>query len=626
MATVSGAREKEHHHPADKGKPAEEDQAPPRVTRPVFQRKCPEEQALRRTTLADLVRQATESKDQGASAPKPGEQGSSASGGGVGANMRKGPPAAADGPLRFSSGFECGNLLTAKMICPLTEKEKKGAHASSGGSSSSAAPAPALDGPPCELEYDLYTDNDTQSVAQHTQWFYFSVSTFGFQGTVTFHIVNLKKKKSLYQNGLQPHVYSVRRNRGWECQVCDNLSYLPNTALPKTRGSDIRADQHTLTFSYRCGFKDDEVYFASYPPYTYSMMQAFLARLDRHDIAKESYLMGELCRSIGQLPVPYMVVSQDVGKDCADAQESGARTRRPRPSVAVIARQHPGEVVGSWSVQGFIKFLLGPTPAARKLRETYIFHIVPMVNVDGVVHGNSRCTLAGVDPNRVWHDPNPIIHPVIYALKNHLRNMAQGAVVLGGPCKSLELFLDFHGHSAKFGCFFYGSDTKIHNALLPKLCATANTDFSFDQCHWRCSRSHKKTARYVVHKQFSVKYSYTMECSLFGPVPEMPGMPRSVQNAHGSGAGGGSSSTWVGRASEAPLSVYGGAATDDEASSGKKDKDKDKAEKPEKPPIFVNSSPKTSFTPNRVEYIGCAVARATAMFLNVDAEDRKSVV
>ena len=25
-----------------------------------------------------------------------------------------------------------------------------------------------------------------------------------------------------------------------------------------------------------------------------------------------------------------------------------------------------------------------------------------MVNVDGVVHGNSRCTLAGVDPNRVW--------------------------------------------------------------------------------------------------------------------------------------------------------------------------------------------------------------------------------
>lgn len=36
-----------------------------------------------------------------------------------------------------------------------------------------------------------------------------------------------------------------------------------------------------------------------------------------------------------------------------------------------------------------------------------------MVNVDGVVHGNSRTTLAGVDPNRTWTDPNPVIHPEV---------------------------------------------------------------------------------------------------------------------------------------------------------------------------------------------------------------------
>ena len=38
-----------------------------------------------------------------------------------------------------------------------------------------------------------------------------------------------------------------------------------------------------------------------------------------------------------------------------------------------------------------------------------------MVNIDGVLCGNSRCTLAGVDPNRVWHFPNPILHPVVSA-------------------------------------------------------------------------------------------------------------------------------------------------------------------------------------------------------------------
>ena len=147
--------------------------------------------------------------------------------------------------------------------------------------------------------------------------------------------------------------------------------------------------------------------------------------------------------------------------------------------------------------------------------------VIPMVNVDGVVHGNSRCTLAGVDPNRVWpassarrrnkekmeimnslhelrHDPNPILHPVIFALKNHLRSLSQvhqscekcqnpfeacpglaagshsphrqvheflhllhclqllvtqqGGSSSSGSSSSvrgLEMFLDLHGHSAK---------------------------------------------------------------------------------------------------------------------------------------------------------------------------------
>lgn len=85
-----------------------------------------------------------------------------------------------------------------------------------------------------------------------------------------------------------------------------------------------------------------------------------------------------------------------------------------------------------------------------------MFHVVPMVNPDGVVHGNSRCTLAGVDPNRVWHDPNPILHPEVFALKSHLRSLSQG------DSKGIEMFLDLHGHSAKFGCFFYGSNPQAH--------------------------------------------------------------------------------------------------------------------------------------------------------------------
>lgn len=40
-----------------------------------------------------------------------------------------------------------------------------------------------------------------------------------------------------------------------------------------------------------------------------------------------------------------------------------------------------------------------------------------MVNIDGVVHGNSRAELSGSDPNRKWLNPHKIRNPIIYALK-----------------------------------------------------------------------------------------------------------------------------------------------------------------------------------------------------------------
>jgi hypothetical protein len=34
----------------------------------------------------------------------------------------------------------------------------------------------------------------------------------------------------------------------------------------------------------------------------------------------------------------------------------------------------------------------------------YVFKLIPMVNPDGVVSGNSRCTLQGLDLNRMWNE------------------------------------------------------------------------------------------------------------------------------------------------------------------------------------------------------------------------------
>lgn len=67
-------------------------------------------------------------------------------------------------------------------------------------------------------------------------------------------------------------------------------------------------------------------------------------------------------------------------------------------AVAVVfARQHPGESVSSWMMEGLASRLAElPCPEVQWL-------LVPMVNVDGVILGNNRTGLLGFDFNRHWY-------------------------------------------------------------------------------------------------------------------------------------------------------------------------------------------------------------------------------
>jgi hypothetical protein len=49
--------------------------------------------------------------------------------------------------------------------------------------------------------------------------------------------------------------------------------------------------------------------------------------------------------------------------------------------------------------------------------DSLVFKIVPMVNVDGVVHGNTRSELTGVDPNRMWKKTVKRLCPQVSAIK-----------------------------------------------------------------------------------------------------------------------------------------------------------------------------------------------------------------
>ena len=63
-----------------------------------------------------------------------------------------------------------------------------------------------------------------------------------------------------------------------------------------------------------------------------------------------------------------------------------------------IARQHPGESMAEWLVEGMLERLLDTEDAtARWLRERAVFYVVPNMNPDGSIRGHLRNNAAGAN-------------------------------------------------------------------------------------------------------------------------------------------------------------------------------------------------------------------------------------
>lgn len=78
--------------------------------------------------------------------------------------------------------------------------------------------------------------------------------------------------------------------------------------------------------------------------------------------------------------------------------------------IVLTSRVHPGETNASWMMHGLMETLLNPQgkeeeDLVRNLKDYFEIYIIPMLNVDGVVNGNYRCSLAACDLNRKWIKP-----------------------------------------------------------------------------------------------------------------------------------------------------------------------------------------------------------------------------
>ena len=418
--------------------------------------------------------------------------------------------------IEFDSMFESGNLATAykvphSMSNPRSNRQKV-----------------------FHQEYDIQVRNDLHTRG-NTQWFFFSVTGANIRKgmKIRFNITNMRKADSICNYGMRPCVYSNVKNRmkgiGWMQGGSDVCYYKGTTQYNDAKGK--RRYHYILSFVYEFQHANDKVFFAYNYPYTYTMLQEFLQNIERDSSKRHIFRRVKLCNTLAGNVCDLLTIT---GKTASMSEMNS------RKVVVISARVHPGETVGSWMMHGLIEFLTGTSPEARVLRNHFIFKLVPMLNPDGVINGNYRCSLAGVDLNRRWSKPSSIWHPTIFSLKNLIKKMHSTRGVL--------LYCDLHGHSKKKNIFTYACcPTSSHKSLIPEnitvppKCNKAayinmreksrlfayimahvkggeNSDItlSFRDSTFNVRKGKKSTARVVVWQELGVPQSFTIEASFCG--------------------------------------------------------------------------------------------------------------
>ena len=143
--------------------------------------------------------------------------------------------------------------------------------------------------------------------------------------------------------------------------------------------------------------------------------------------------------------------------------------------VWLIARQHPGETMAEWWIQGALEKLASTEDrAAAALRAQATFHIVPNMNPDGSVLGHLRTNAAGVNLNREWQAPSLERSPEVLHVLNAMAD------------SGVDFAIDVHGHETATSAFAVGCEdlglwnadqAALHGSFCEKL-AARNRAFS----------------------------------------------------------------------------------------------------------------------------------------------------
>ncbi|WP_417491785.1 M14-type cytosolic carboxypeptidase [Maricaulis sp.] len=244
---------------------------------------------------------------------------------------------------------------------------------------------------PENIELEIRKDKDSDFY----QWFHFRVSGARDEDLV-MHITNAGGAAYL---------------EGWPgYQACASYDRETWFRVETSYAKGVLTLQHTPEL--------DTIWYAYFAPFSMERHQDLIAAV-------------QSCEG-----VKLEVLGETLDGQTIDCLTVGEPSKKKR-TIWVTARQHPGETMAEWWMEGFLDRLLDPDdPIARKLRSKAVFHIVPNMNPDGSKRGHLRTNAKGVNLNREWDKASLENSPEVFHVLGRMRETG------------IDLALDVHGDEA----------------------------------------------------------------------------------------------------------------------------------------------------------------------------------
>ena len=240
---------------------------------------------------------------------------------------------------------------------------------------------------------------------RHFQWFFFQLCNAGGQAC---RLVIENAGKASYPDGFRDY-----------CAVCSS------DGIDWQRVSTSFDGEHLII---EHSPEVNAVYYAYFAPYSLERHQQLIA----DTLCSPRVQAESLCTTPDGHPHTLLTIGESVPG---------------RKALWITARQHPGETMAEFWVEGFLDRLLDEDdPVARALLERAVVYLVPNMCIDGSVRGHLRCNAHGRNLNREWREPSPEASPEVYYVVERMKQTG------------VDFSLDVHGDEGLPYNFIAGSE------------------------------------------------------------------------------------------------------------------------------------------------------------------------